>query len=237
LILGLNGDLGAGIIHNPEHLPPMTTQVSAIIHLLSQGISFLASKFKKVTVVCGPGNHLRFQHKTEKGRVSDKKWDGFHTITYVALKYALQQHKNVVFDIPVSPIAIIEIFGHRIAMLHGDTILNVGNPGNSLNIKKIKDEVNDLISGLGRIDMVLVGHVHVPLFTTLENGVHLGVNGCMSGVDSFAFSIGITKSNPTQQFFEITDKFLLGDMRFVYLNNADSDVEMDKIIKPFVGKF
>lgn len=237
LILPLNGDIGQGIIHDQESTPAMTTQFSAMLHLLSQSISFAATKYAKVRVVGVGGNHLRFMHKSNKGRQTSQKWDSFSTMLYVALRHALKDHKNVTVEIPTTPYALIDVLGHKYFITHGDTVLTVGNVGKTVSTDSIKNRVNDLISGLGPIDVVLVGHVHVPLYTTLNNGTELVINGTMSGIDSFAQSIGIVNNMPCQVMFEATEKYAVGDVRFVKMIEADDMEELDKIITPFEGKF
>lgn len=237
LVIAVNGDTLQGIIHNQESTPMMTTQFSAGLSLFSQAISYLAGHFRKVRVICTTGNHARFLHKGNKGRQTDSKWDGFHTCLHVALKYALKDHKNVSFEIPVTPYALIEIQGHKYFITHGDTVISPGNVGKSISTEGIKNKLNDLITGLGHIDVAVFGHVHVPCYTTLNNGIELVVNGTMSGIDPFAQSIGIVKNNPCQQLFEITPEQPVGDMRFVRLGEADKEKELERIIEPFKGKF
>ena len=237
LVLALNGDLGAGVIHSPEDYPAMTTQFSAIVHLISQAISYLAQHFKSVRVICTTGNHMRFMHKSNKGRQTNSKFDGFHTMSHIALKYALSQHKNVNFEMPVTPYAHVDILGHKFLILHGDTVLSAGNIGKTISTESIKNKVNDLINGLGQIDVVVMGHLHVATYTTLNNGTELIVNGSMSGIDEFCQSIGIMNNQPSQQMFEVTKKHAVGDMRFVRLLEADEMKRLDKVIKPFKGKF
>lgn len=238
LYIVLNGDLGAGIIHNIESLPPMTTQFSAMLHLLSQAISLASQKYQEVEVVCTPGNHLRFQHGTNKGRAYDRKWDGFHTMLYVALRKGLDSHENVKFNIPVTPYVLVNILGHNVFISHGDTVMTLGNVGKSIASEKIKNDLNDFNTALGvHIDVAMFGHVHVSTYQYLENNCYLVVNGCMSGVDGFAQGIGILKSEPIQQIFEITPEHPVGDIRFVRLSKADKDSSLDKLISPFKGKF
>lgn len=237
LILPLNGDLGAGIIHDQESTPLITTQFSAIVHLLLQGITYAAGKYNKVRVVGTSGNHLRLMHKGNKGRQTAQKWDNYSTMIYIALKHALKSYPNVTVEIPITPYALIEVLGHKYLITHGDTFLSVGNVGKNVSTDIIKNKVNDLMSGLGPIDCVVVGHVHVPLYTTLNNGTELVINGTMSGIDPFAQSIGIVKNNPCQVMFEATEKYPVGDVRFVKLQEADDNDELDSIIIPFKGKF
>lgn len=237
LVVVCNGDLGAGVIHNQETLPPITTQFSAMLHLLTQSLSYLATKYRRVRVLCTVDNHLRVMHKTNKARVSNQKWDSFATMLHISLKYALSKHENIEFEIPVAPYIYTQILGHNFLIMHGDTIVNIGNPNKSLNPENIKNMTNDLINSIGPIDVLMLGHVHTGVYQQLNNGVELLINGCMSGVDGFAQSIGILKSIPTQQMFEVTQEHPIGDVRFVGLGEADNMKELDKIITPFKGKF
>jgi predicted MPP superfamily phosphohydrolase len=237
LVIAINGDILQGIIHDTESTPAITTQVCATMHLLGQSISYLANEFSKVRVVCTVGNHERMMHKSNKGRQTRQKWDNYSTIVYAGLKMSLSNHKNVEFIIPEAPYAYIDILGHKFFITHSDTVLNIGYPGKSVDIQRAKNVINDLKEGVGDIDVVLVGHVHVDCKNILPNGVVLMSNGSMSGIDEFALSLGITANNPTQQIFEVTPEHSVGDMRSIKLIHADKNKELDKIIKPFKGKF
>lgn len=237
LVIALNGDLIQGVIHDQESTPAITTQMAAAMHLLTQSISFLASEFKKVRVVCTVGNHARMMHKGNKGRQTREKWDSFATILHVGLKYALKQHENIEFEIPVAPYAYVDILGHKFLFTHSDTVLSVGYPGKSINVQNAKNKINDLKEGIGHIDAVCVGHVHVDTKQILPNGVIMLTNGSLSGVDEFALSIGITSNNPTQQIFEVTKDHVVGDLRSVQVVEADKDESLDELIEPFKGKF
>ena len=243
LVLQLNGDIIAGLIHNQEWFVDLyATQFSGSVHLLSQAISYVAQHFKRVTVVCTPGNHGRNVGKLDKGRATTQKWDSFETTIYSALREIFShKHKNVDFIIPESPYIIYKVQGHNIFQTHGDTVLNFGNPGKSLNMKSITDQVNQINSSptLTKEENVAVvcgGHVHVPTVQMLSNGCTLVINGCLSGTDPFAQSIGIFSNNPTQVLFEVTDKHPVGDSRFIQVDEADELQRLDKIIKPFKGK-
>lgn len=237
LLIALNGDLIQGIIHDQESTPAITTQFAAALHLLTQSISYLATEFKKVKVIATTGNHARMMHKGNKGRQTQEKWDSFATILHVALKAALTNHKNVSFEIPTAPYAYVDVLGHKFLFTHSDTILNVGYPGKSINVQNAKNKINDLKEGIGHIDAVAVGHVHVDTKQILPNGVIMLTNGSLSGIDPFALSIGITSNNPTQQIFEVTREHVVGDLRSVQVLKADSEEELDELIEPFKGKF
>lgn len=234
LVIVLNGDIFAGVIHGLEGgVLPMSTQFSLGMRIFSEGISFISQYFSKVKIVGLTGNHDRYMHKDNKGRQSDQKWDSFATNLYVALDRIFKDYKNITFDIPSTPYATFKIQGHSFFATHGDTVLNLGNPGKSINTGSITKQVNNISIGLKEnIDVVMAAHVHKSTFQALDNGSSLVINGTLSGTDAFAQSIGILSNNPIQQMFEVTPDHQVGDMRFVRLESADKDESLDKIIEP-----
>ncbi len=226
LVLQLNGDILAGMIHNQEwFVDLLTTQFSGSLSILSQAISYLASKFKAVRVVCTPGNHGRAMHKSDKSRATTHKWDSYENMLYLSLKMVLTKHSNVSFLIPEAPFALYQVQGHWVFQTHGDTVLNVGNPGKSLDMAGINAQVNkisasSLVGPADRISVVSVGHVHVPTVQLLESGATVVINGCLSGADPFANAIGVFTSNPTQMLYEATPDYAVGDIRMIRLNDA-----------------
>jgi predicted phosphodiesterase len=243
LALCLNGDIIAGLIHDQEWFADLgATQFSASLSMLCQAISYLANHFSKVRVYCTTGNHGRSMHKTNKGRAATHKWDSYETWIYVAIKQAMEAHSNVDIHIPEQPYADFEVQGHRIFLTHGDTVINPGNPGKSINMANVLNQVNKLNTSLAdrredRFEVIMVGHVHTPTIQLMDNGCTLLVNGCLSGTDPFAQSIGIFGNNPTQQIFEATKEHAVGDIRMIQVKEADNNKALDKIIKPFKGKF
>ena len=239
LVMVLNGDIFAGIIHSSVGVAPMATQFARGLSIFTQGISFLSQHFKKIRVICQTGNHDRYMHKEEKGRQYEQKWDSFGTNLFVALREGFRAYKNVEFDISSAPYSIVNIQGYNVFITHGDTVVKIGNPGKTLNIESIRKQINDLIAGLGtKIDVLMVGHVHKEVYMTLDNGVDLVINGTLSGTDGFALgAIGITSNHPCQQLFEMTKEHKIGDMRFERLKKADNDEALEKIVEPIRGKF
>jgi len=234
LVMVLNGDIFAGVIHSLESgVLPMATQFSLGLSIFSQGISFISQFYSKIRIVGLTGNHDRYMHKDNKGRQSDQKWDSFATNLYVCLKQIFKEDKGVEFIIPKTPYALIDIQGHNYFITHGDTVINVGNPGKSINTESITKQVNSINAGLeGNIDALMVAHVHKATYQSLDNGANLIINGTLSGTDPFAQSIGILSNNPVQQIFEVTREHCVGDMRFVRLDLADDDESLEEIVEP-----
>jgi predicted phosphodiesterase len=238
LALCINGDIIAGMIHNQEwFVDLLTVQHVGTMSLLVQLVSYLATQFDEVDVYCTPGNHGRMMHKSGHQRATTHKYDSHENIIYHSVKAALASCKNVKMHIPMAPFAIVKAQGHQFFVTHGDTIINVGNPGNSLNMRSISAQVNKLnvsdIGGTTKFAAILAGHVHTPTVQLMENGCMLIINGCLSGLDPYAQSISIFESHPTQQLFEITPTHAVGDIRLIQVKSADKDESLDKIIKPF----
>lgn len=243
LVLVINGDIIAGMIHNQEFFVDLlTTQFAGTLNILTQMISYLATGFKSVEVIFQPGNHGRSMHKSSTERGTTHKWDSYETQIYIGVREVCQAKlPNVKVTIPISPFAIFEAQGHSFFVTHSDTVINVGNVGSALNMKSINNQINKLnaskLGGTKTFAGVLLGHVHTPTLQLMESGCMLIVNGCLSGLDPYALSIGIFDSNPTQQIFEVTPKHAVGDVRFIQVKSADTNEALDKIIKPFKGPF
>lgn len=243
LVILINGDIIAGVIHDQEWgVDLLTTQFAGAISIFTQVISYAAQHFKKVRVVCTPGNHGRAMHKTNKDRATTHKWDSYESMIYISLREIIKGRlKNVEFEIPECPYAITTIQGHKFMITHGDTVINVGNPGRNLNMKSINEQINkansQLIPGDENFAAIVVGHVHVSTVQETDSGTMLLINGTLSGLDSYAHSLGIFSKNATQQIFEVVPGHAVGDMRMIRLKVADNMEEMDKIVKPFSGKF
>lgn len=238
LVVAINGDIIAGVIHNQEFFVDLLThQFVGTLDILTQFLGFLATKFDDVEVHCTPGNHGRAMHKGSKDRGTTHKWDSYENMIYEALKLIMEvKCPGMRVNVPKTPFAVAKVLGHNLFITHGDTVINVGNPGNSLNIRGINNQINKLNSSdlaEGDFAAVIVGHVHTPTIHLSESGAMLIVNGCLSGTDPYAQSIGIFTSNPTQQLFEVTEEHAVGDMRFIKLLAADNNAILDLIIEPY----
>jgi len=236
LVLIINGDLFQGVIHNQEgNLDLMTLQFEEIVSILSQGISYLANRFAEVEVLCTTGNHDRVMHKMNKSRATSQKWDSFSSMAYIALKRIFGSYSNVSFIINKMPYLDHTVLGKRIFATHGDTTFNVGNVSKSVSISNIENQINKInnstITEGKKFDAFFIAHVHFPMVLLSQTGCHIFINGCLSGVDSFAQCIGIFNNQVVQQFVEFTENHI-GDMRFVDLRQADDDETLDKIIRP-----
>jgi predicted phosphodiesterase len=244
LVICLNGDMLAGVIHDQEWgVERMSTQFSALLSYLVQGITYVAQKYKSVRVYGTAGNHDRYIHKVNAGRQTSMKWDSFVTNVYTALSHILAaKHKNVEVFQSEAPYIVFDVQGHTFCLTHGDTVFNIKNPGKSLNMESIIAKLNKFNVELAKkesktIDVLLIGHHHVATHQVLNDGTEVFVNGCLSGLDSFANGVGVFGSCPSQYILETTKKHPVGDIRNVKVSECDNDETLDEIIEPFKGKF
>jgi hypothetical protein len=114
----------------------------------------------------------------------------------------------------------------------------LGNPGTTVNTKLLGQAISDLNESERRanrenIALLLLGHTHCHFDITVKNGVRVLNAPSLSGIDSYAFSIGIRQNLTAQVIFESTKDYIVGDSRLIYVSEADDNAEMDKVIKPY----
>jgi len=63
--------------------------------------------------------------------------------------------------------------------------------------------------------------------------VKIVINGCLIGTDPYALSVGIQSSQAVQVLWETTRQYVQGDVRSIYVSDADDKAKYDKIIKPY----
>jgi hypothetical protein len=205
---------------------------------LVQAIKFFAMNFPKVYVYCTPGNHGRNIARHPK-RAVHQKWDSIETIVYVALKEAVKEIPNIQVDICYKPYYDYRIFDFMGFATHGDTVLKCGYPGSSINVKSIRNQINEINAAAFKrykkhYSVFIEGHVHTASIVYLPSGVCFISNGAVTPPDHFATSIGILDQTCGQWVFESTPKYMIGDQRLIMVDeNTDKDSSLDNIIVPF----
>jgi hypothetical protein len=230
------GDIIQGQLHDPRDGAELAEQICRAIHILSQGIAYLSSGYKKVRVRCATGNHGRNKARHED-RATHQKWDSHETVLYYSLSQACSALKNVEFFIPRTPFVTYEVFGQKVFATHGDTVINVGNPGAQIRVRSIEHQVNRINASLADTDeysVFVLGHVHTGTITHLSNGSTVITNGALIPQDSFAVSIGLLETKCGQWMWESVPGFPVGDSRFIKVGREhDSNEKLDKIIQPW----
>ncbi len=233
----LGGDLGQGIIHmNDSGTDLITFQVIGITYYLTQMIDHWRKSYDKIFVHCTPDNHMRLTHKGPD-RAMSQKTDSFATMVHFALQMGFRGVDDVVFDVPKTAITTFKVLGHKFGLTHGDTHIQSGNIGQSVNVKSIATQVmklNATVKDHKYYDCIILGHVHVPLNMHLnETNTELVVNGTGSGTDGYAESLGFFRTKPHQVLFEVTENYAVGDFRKIALDDADHDERYEQIVSPY----
>jgi hypothetical protein len=236
LVIVLNGDIIENQMHDSRTGDVISMQCVRAIHLLTQGIAYLASHYAEVDVHCATGNHDRITSR-HKERAVHQKFDSYATIIYYAVKSALNNISHVKVHIPKTPLSSYEVFGQKIAYTHSDTVVGNGGIYSRVDVKKIEDKINKINAALKDSDeyaAMLIGHTHVGHVIHMSNGCVLIGNGGLPPPDPFAVSLGNFESNSGQWIFESVPNHPVGDMRYIKVDKAiDNDASLDKIIKPF----
>lgn len=234
----LLGDMIENKLHDPQDAAPLTEQVCRAIHILVQSIAHFGESFNEVEVHCTTGNHGRTLSRHEK-RATSAKWDSMETIIYYSLKQALKNYTNVKFNIPKTPYYVVDTIAGKIFGTHGDTVINFGNPGKSINTTNTERQINRINSALddkNEYKVVVGGHVHTSSITILPNSVVSITNGPLCPPNGFGVSIGLLEGDCSQTMFETVAGYPVGDIRIIRVGREqDRDESLDKIITPWLG--
>ena len=236
LYLHMFGDMILGELHDPREGANLTQQFAAATYYFIQGISFLAEHFPQVVVNCVPGNHGRRKGR-HFDRATSEKWDSYENMIYFAAKMGVAPLRNVQINIPYTPYYTYKAFNKTGFVTHGDTVLDVGFPSDTINIKKIRGQINEFNSSEAeKSDLFMVGHVHTACTVEIPSGPTFVSNGALIPPDPYAISRGHHHTNCGQQLFESVENYICGDHRFLKVGKAqDEDSSLDYIIKPYSG--
>lgn len=233
----LLGDIIQGKLHDVQSGDTQTEQIVTAIDILSQAIAVLAKHYPKVVVHCITGNHGRNQVRHRVLAVQGK-YDSHETTIYHALRIAASNLKNVEFDIPKKAYVTFDSFGMKVFATHGDTIFDVGQMWNTINVNTLERQINRINASQPKQEeykLFFVGHIHMGSLVHLPNHVKLITNGALIPSDDYAQSIGMFENTCGQTLWESTPGHIVGDYRFIEVEGADQDATLDKIIKPFKG--
>lgn len=234
LNLLVNGDIIEGLLqHDEADGDPLTDQFVAITYALVQAITLLATHYPSVNVYWQTGNHGRNKLR-HPGRATTSKWDSFETMIGKSVELACSSLRNVRWEIPRAPYCAVPLFESHMLLTHGDTVINVGNPGATLPINKIEQQMSKInatrVYG-HQFDVFAVGHVHLGVNVLLPSG-HLIINPPLVPSNGFALSLGYV-SACGQYLWESIEGYPVGDTRLIRVGKSeDEDPKLERIIKP-----
>lgn len=185
IVIGLNGDLITGNIHDEltetnDRTPQQ--QINDLTDIIAAALEQMALKFGRVFVPCEPGNHGR---GTMKPRMKGRVYTSHEWVIYTNLERYFRKDKRVIIHVPAETDAYFKIYDHRYLMTHGDSLGVKGGDGiiGALGpimrgaIKTGRSEAQ-----IGRdFDTLLLGHWHQMLWLPT-----VIVNNALKGYDEFA---------------------------------------------------
>lgn len=232
-LLILDGDLAEGyLLHDLRDGVPLAEQKIIFWRHFRLYIGYLASAYKRVKVVCEPGNHGR-DIVRHPGRATSRKWDGHEWEMYYALSMMCSSLLNVEWDIPFKAVATVDLHGSKGLVSHGDTELKLGDPDTKASANAATlDRINSTrIYGV-EYDWAFFGHYHKPRYIpgrvrTLWNGALVPPNGHARGQ-------GYINEVCGQWLWEATEGHPVGDARFIEVGPMqDHDERLGGLIPPF----
>ena len=233
LLVLLNGDLISGFLQKDlRDGAPLTEQKAACWKYLSVAIALFSQRFPKVHVVCQPGNHGR-DIVRHPGRATSSKWDGHEFQIYFALREMCSELHNVTWDLPFRAISIVDLYGSKMLVTHGDTELKFGDPDTaSMSNSRTLDGANSANTYGVQFHVAAMGHyhkcrVHPRNVTEMWNGALIPPTGWMR-------TQGFVGEKCGQLLWEAVEGHPVGDIRFLEVGPAqDRDEKLGTIIKPF----
>ncbi len=229
------GDLIENILHGSYGQDLLHLQTCRAMYILTQALLHFSDNFKKIHVYCVPGNHDR-DTAIHQSRAIHQKYNSIGTTIYYGIHNGVRHRNNIEWHQPKTPWLDVTIQGHRFYGTHGDTNFNIGNPGKAINTSIIENKMNRINASLKdryEYKVFITGHVHTGLVMKMNNGCYLVVNGGGCTPDSYVTSLDIMESPQSQVLFEITEKYAVGDSRFIDMTGVLQDKSLDRIIKPF----
>jgi hypothetical protein len=215
LEIDILGDLMSGYIHDElsqSNCKEPSDTMLALTDLLYSGICYLLEKgkFKKIIVLCMPGNHSRYT----KGRFIHHKgfarktfeWILFHNL---AKLFDVTKRNKIEFIIPESSMYVKKTFGFDIRFQHGHNFKyngGIGGASVSINRKILR------WSKKQPVYLDVIGHGHE--YETLRNCIR---NGSLIGYNQFAMDCGFEFQEPIQALFGIHEKKGLVFNRPIYV--------------------
>lgn len=200
MVLWLGGDFITGNIHTENlkvcQLGPAQATVFAT-NILRSGIQYILDNTDvNLTIPYNHGNHARI---TDKVWVSTEEDNSLEYLIYNDLEYAFKDNPRVKFIAPTGSTTLMEIYGLRIAFVHGHHGLRYQGGVGGLYVPARK-YVQKKFHRYG-LYLLCMGHWH----TYVQDTMFL-CNGSLIGYDQYADSLGCEFDIPKQTFFLLDSK-------------------------------
>jgi predicted phosphodiesterase len=201
VVVPLAGDLFSGDIHEELRETNEDTILGSLDHWIdpiADVIRLIADEFGKVHVPVVVGNHGRM---TRKPRAKFRARSNFDWFVGRALQRAFRNDARVTFDVSDSADVVVESYGHRVMVTHGDQATGgAGIGGIWPPLMRLDARKRQRQSAIQQpYDLMVLGHWH-----TLTFGPSFIVNGSLKGYDEYAFTMNFGFEQPAQAAWLMT---------------------------------
>jgi hypothetical protein len=197
LVLVLGGDFYSGHIHEDlveiTALSP-TQSVERVGEWIEEGIRFYLEhgNFDRIRIPCVIGNHSR---TTKKPRISTAQAHSLEWLMYRFLAKVFANEPRVQFDIAEGYHLMVDCYGVKVRVHHGDWLNYQGGVGGLLiPLGKALSKWNEALPA----DLDVLGHWH-----TYFDLPRIVVNSSLIGYSPYSIKIKAGFEPPTQSFFLI----------------------------------
>lgn len=201
----LTGDMVSGVIHDELEATNelnIVEQATLGALIVAQGFQDLARAFPKVIVTCVVGNHGRIKHEKYFKHKQQVSWD---YIFYTNLALMLKNQKNIIFNIPLSFWAGVQIQGHNFMIQHGDLIKSWGGIP-FYGIAREAGKWTEIMASQKEFFQYFVcSHFHTKAVMQTPTGERI-MNASLKGGDEYAAGLGLTGA-PVQLLFGMNEKY------------------------------
>jgi hypothetical protein len=228
-----NGDLVEGKLqHSLFTGIPLVEQKLVFWRIFRVAIGLIAQQYKKVRVVFRPGNHGRDTVK-HPGRATSDKWDGHEWEMGYALMCMCDGLKNVEWDLDLKPYAIVDLFGHKVLVSHGDTEPKTGDPDTKAKENAASlDRLNSTLEYGCAFDAAVFGHYHKGRY--IPGRVKQLWNAALLPSNGHARTSGYVGEPLGQWLWEAVEGHPVGDVRFLEVTQSVlRDERLGRMIPPF----
>lgn len=201
VVVCLGGDIFSGDIHEELKESNEDTLFGSIeywVDPLASVINLIADEFGKVHVPVVVGNHGR---TTRKPRAKFRARSNADWKIGCDLQRIFAKDKRVTFDVSDSADTIIDSYGRRVMLTHGDQATGgagwggIFSPISRLDDKKSKRQAAVDVP----YDLMVLGHWHQLIY-----GPNWIVNGSLKGYDEYAFTMNFGYEVPAQASWLMT---------------------------------
>lgn len=201
LVLWLGGDFMVGELHAIDSarscdLTPLE-EVTFVTEILEGVLRYFLKELDcpRIHVVCCWGNHGR---NTEKPRSKSVHAYSYEHFINIQLAKTFASEPRLSFDVSESAFKLIDIAGFRIVAHHGDQKVLTGGGGvGGIAVPFRRTALTRTLPN-HEAHFWLIGHFHD--YGMWDVG---GVNGCLVGMDEYAYNQGLRFVRPSQLCFQV----------------------------------